>query len=239
MLRNFLWSLDNQTFQEGFIEDEGYNMPTNTSLVRRLSWYNDGKNSQGFNYLYATGTDGLLHEYTFKLASNNWQHTNIFPNSNGYSGCTILADSSKNLTTMHLINQDGQMEFWWRNLTVDSVAATPWNKGVESGTEWPVTIYENSTLAMSQNGIQLVFQDPTGELYDVGWRGYRDSQQWNAPVDSGLKAMLGTSVAATDGGNIFPGLNIKASIFVQLNGNDITLLLRNNSALYPYQTVHV
>lgn len=241
MLRDFLWTNGSQTFAEGNINNKAFLMSTNTNLTRRLSWYNDGKNNDGFNYLYYTGLDGLLHEITYHIPANTWQQSYSFNNSNGYSGSTILADSSHNLSTMHLINQDGQLQLWWRNLSDGSTPAAPWTEGVDSaGANWPVEIYRNSTLAMSQNtGVEAIVQDLTGELYGVGWQGYRATQQWDSPVDSGIKAMLGTGVAATGSGNLFPGLNVKASVFVQLNGSDITHLLRNNSALSIYHTLPV
>jgi hypothetical protein len=125
----------------------------------------------------------------------------------------------------------GSLQSWWRNMTDSSNPAASWTQGITTPTKsssLTATPYLNSTLATSSNDDQLLFQDSTGKLWSIGWLGNRETQQWGTPIDSGITAVKGSCVVAQEA-NSWKGEPEKAHIFTQLNGNDITHLLRTDN----------
>ncbi|KAL9115561.1 MAG: hypothetical protein Q9187_007286, partial [Circinaria calcarea] len=78
--------------------------------------------------LYAGGPDGLIHEYGYDQMTDLWTPGYIFPGTNGYAGCSIGFTTT--LTTLHLLNADNELEFWWRNWKKgnSSYPSGSWNK---------------------------------------------------------------------------------------------------------------
>ena len=220
-IRNKLYTNDTQSFQNGEIYQKVYTMPPNITTVRRMSWYAD--DDQLF-YMYAGGTDGLMHEYTHTGGTTQWQPTSTFVSSNGYSGATVTPN--KTLSMLHAVNADGNLQYWTREPPGSSGVPNSWTPGASSS-QLPVTIYSNSTLQLDKgSGTKVVFQDTTGEVFSISLRGDGTDAQWNAPVSTGVTARLGTSVKSIQG-DLYPGLNGATHFFMQLNGSDITHLVRN------------
>ena len=221
-IRNKLYNNKTQTFQDGYIYKKVFTMPPAITTIRRMSWYAD--NNKLF-YMYAGGTDGLMHEYTYDSTINKWQPTSDFVRSNGFSGATVTPDT--NLSTLHLVNSEGNLVLWTRPPPNDSGVPRAWSQGAASQ-QLPVSVYANSTLQLDKKHNQVIFQDTTGELQVIGFRGEGVDAQWNAPLPTGVKARLGASVKAIRG--IYPGpLNSATHVFTQVNGNDITHFVRANN----------
>ena len=197
-------------------------MPPNTTTIRRMSWYADDND---LFYVYAGDTDGLIHEYTHNETENSWTRSSTFASSNGYSGATVTPD--KNLSTLHVVNAEGNLQLWTREPPGSSGIPLPWTPGATSQ-QLPVTVYSNSTLQLDKgSATKVLFQDTTGEVFTISLRGDGADAQWNAPVSTGVTARLGTSVKTVQGG-LYPGLKEQTHFFMQLNGSDITHLVRND-----------
>ena len=201
-------------------------MPPNLTTVRRMSWYADDND---LFYMYAGGTDGFLHEYTYDAVKNEWQPTSDFAASNGFSGATVTpTQTDTNLSTLHVINTDGNLEYWTRPPPGSKGIANSWTRGASSQ-DLPLQIYTNGTLQLDKGHGQVLFQDTAGEIHAIGFRGNGTEAQWNAPSTTGIKARLGTSIKSHLGG-LYEGLDAQTHVFMQLNGNDITHLVRANSS---------
>ena len=222
-IRNKIYNSTSQTFDDGNIYKKIFTMPPNITSIRRMSWYAD---NDDLFYMYAGGTDGLLHEYTHTAGTEDWQPTSDFAASNGFSGATVRPDTD--LSTIHLVNADGNLELWTRTPSKENGVPEPWAKGAIS-TQLPVTVYTNSTLQIDKGNRQILFQDTTGEIQAIGFRGDGAAAQWNAPQPTGIKARLGTSVKSIKGG-LYPGLSFDTHVFLQLNGSDITHFVRANNS---------
>lgn len=231
-IRNKLYDNGTQQFTDGFLYKRIFTMPPNITTIRRMSWYTD--DGTHLFYMYAGGVDGFLHEYTYDSSQHQWQPTSIFAASNGYSGATTTP--ATNLSTIHLINAQGNLQYWTRTPPGSNGIPNSWAEGVSSQ-QMPVTVYSNSTLQLDKGRAEVLFQDTTGEMHAIGFRGHGANAQWNVPVSTGIQARLGTSVKCIDGA-LCPGLSSAAHIFMQLHGNDITHLVRANASgeLTPLET---
>ena len=181
-------------------------------------------NSTGASYsqlsLYVGGDDGLVREYFYDDQATAWDLGFTFPDSNGFAGASIT--SRGNLSTMHLVNDKGELELWWKDSNIQSTNATSypigiWNKGVDSGNG----IYPNTTMCADGN---VFYQDPNDHIIGFPWTGTVNTQRWGDSFDISNSTVLpGTSIGCHF---FYPPSDNSYYVYYQTNGSDIMQAVR-------------
>lgn len=122
-------------------------MPPNVSVIRRMSLYGNDFDD-GLFYMHAGGTDGLLHEYTFDQLHAAWQRTSDFVASNGFSASAV--SPLTNLSTIHLVNSDGNLQYSTEALAARGSVPQPYNHGA-TPQQLPVIVYSDSALQLDKD----------------------------------------------------------------------------------------
>ena len=235
---------DNQTntWTAGSIGRKGFRASTvgGTALAVCWSsdWYGTSPGKSGGLRLFAGGVDGLVHEYTWTLAEDDWQSGFTFSDTNAFAGAACWPGGG--ITHLYLQNSRSHLEVWWKDFNTDQSNSSShplgnWNRGKNQGgrlmkatnrLSGPIAATEvrtNSSLAFSNFAY---FQDSKGEILGIEPNGTAEMLNWGPSFIVGNQnGILGTSIACQ---TFFPSTTGPTGIHVyfQTNGTDVVEYVR-------------
>jgi len=221
IIQNVYSQSDPTTWQKGSVGSNGYKVPNQTNIaftVSRGIKYNTSSNDLGGGLsLYASGTDGIIHEYIFNEQDGTWSDGFIFFNTDGFSGATVYSVTTNAL--FFALSNDQMMEFWWRNYnTSSSNHDNSWHLGQSSHD----SVIQNVSMCAQY---LIAFQGSSGMIQGSNFSSSADpaGTRWGVEYNiSNQPAINGSAVSCwffypdrgTPDGLMF-------QVFYQVEGNQI------------------
>ncbi|MCJ1479108.1 hypothetical protein MMC13_007792 [Lambiella insularis] len=195
-IQDVLYTNVSKSWFAGNISAQGWQVPLDSNDAMNVLWSSvlgKVRNVGGGLRLYAGGLDGLIHEYAYDQVTSTWDAGFTFDGTSGFSGAAPM--QAGGLTTLHLLNQNNKLEFWWRDAGQDLVVypSGVWNKGVDA----PFTVGVNSSVTACPGDGHVYYLDADNTINSASWAGARESELWNqtSPVN-GAVASSGSSLAS-------------------------------------------
>ena len=219
IIRNIYSRSDPTTWQEGSVGGNQYKVPNQNSIAFTASKGRELNTSLhvlgGGLSLYASGTDGIIHEYIFNDQDGSWSDDFIFSNSEGFGGAAIYSLGSA--AFFYALASDQTMEFWWRDYNLSS-GNNSWHLGPSSND----TVLQNTSMCVL---FMLAYQGSSGIIQgsDFSPSGDPGGTKWDQEFNiSNQSAINGSAVSCwffdpppntTD--------SLMFQVFYQVEGNQI------------------
>jgi len=226
VIRNIYSANDPTTWHEGNVGSQNYKVPDKTNIAFAASGgerYNDTlKGIDGGVSLYATGTDGAIHEYVYDEQNGSWNNGFTFPNTDGFSGAGIWSTGSK--ATLYTASSSQSLELWFRDYNNTSGGnSNRWQLGPSSHAK----LMQNGSMC-GQWGI--AFQSAGGIVQGSNFTVYDDPEhtRWDTTYNiSGQAAIDGSAVSCwyTFSENK-AARNVMSQVFYQTDGSQIERAVR-------------
>ncbi|KAI4199089.1 MAG: hypothetical protein LQ350_004844 [Teloschistes chrysophthalmus] len=217
---------DPTMWRKGTVGNNGYKVPNSTNIaftVSRGRKYNGTLDDlDGGLSLYASGTDGTIHEYIFNDQDGSWTEGFNFPGANGFSGASTWSLDAR--AFIYTVSSSNSLEFWYRNYSpMASVSDNRWQLGPSSHAD----LMRNASVC-GQFGV--AFQGSNGTIQGSNFTTFEDLDQvrWDTLYDiSEQPAMDGSAVSCW---YFFPAKdakrNVMSQVFYQTTANKITEAVR-------------
>ena len=219
-IKDIIMSNTTSNWDIGNIANNNFKAPPErgVALSVTLGSSNYGLNQTGPGLrLYAGGYDGLIHEYGFDQNTDIWKAGYAFPATNGYSG--VGPEIAGNLTTLHLVSADNELELWWRdwNRGDDSFPSGSWNRGAKDSSP----IQANSSVSVCFGDAVAYYQDPSLGIKGAPWDGYEASEVWNSSFSvTNAQGVARTTITCAYSPTTASG-NYTTHVYIQGNGSNI------------------
>lgn len=161
----------------GTLGAKGIKSRTKTNIaftVSRGKQYNEtSKNLGGGMTLYASGDDGVIHEYLFDDQHGTWSNGFTFPNTDGHSGASTWSEDTSAFIFAASSGSGNSLELWYRDY--NNTSDNPNNK-------WQLGPSSSASLALNggmcgQYGI--AYQASSGLIQGSDFSGFSDPTQTN------------------------------------------------------------
>ena len=225
IIRNVYSRSDATTWQEGSVGDNQYKVPDQNSIAFTVSGGRELNTSShvlgGGLSLYASGTDGIIHEYIFNDQDGSWSDGYIFSNLDGFGGASIYSLGS--YAFFFALASDQTMELWWRDYNLTS-GNNSWHLGPSSHDS---VLQHTSMCAL----FMLAYQGSSGIIQGSDFSPSADAggTRWDKEFNiSNQSAINGSAVSCWF---FDPTPNTSDSlmfqVFYQVEGNQIEEARRN------------
>lgn len=194
VIRNIYSTNDPTTWREGNVGSKGYKVPKETNIAFTAGGgitYNHNLNEiDGGINLYASGTDGTIHEYIFDNQNGTWDNGFTFPDTDGFSGAAIWSTSSN--ATLYTAGSSQSLELWFRDYSNNSSGdSNRWQLGPSSRAD----LMQNGSMC-GQWGI--AFQSAGGIVQGSNFTAYGDSghTRWDTTYNISDQAAINGSAVS-------------------------------------------
>ena len=224
VIRNIYSANDPTTWREGNVGGKGYKVPNATNIAFTASGgisYNHTLDGiDGGVSLYATGSDGTIHEYIYDEKNGTWDNGFTFPNTDGYSGAGIWLTNA--VATLYTASSGQSLELWSRDYkTISSGNSNRWQLGPSS----QANLMQNGSIC-GQWGI--AFQRASGIVQGSNFTVYGDPEntRWDTTYNISDQAPInGTAISCW---YTFPAPKaaVMFQVFYQTDGSQIERAVR-------------
>lgn len=219
IIQNIYSQSDPTTWQKGSVGGNQYKVPDQNSIAFTTSGgreYNTSSHVLGGGLsLYASGIDGIIHEYIFNDQDGSWSDEFEFPNSDGFGGAAIYTLGSD--AFFIALASDQTMELWWRNYNLSS-GNNSWHLGPSSRD----SVLQNTSMCAL---FMLAYQGSSGIIQGSDFSPAADpgGTRWDTEFSiSNQSAINGSAVSCwyfdptPDTSN-----SLMFQVFYQVEGNQI------------------
>lgn len=211
VIRNIYSANDPTTWREGNVGSKNYKVPNATNIAFAASCgksYNHTLDGiDGGVSLYATGTDGTIHEYIYDCQYGTWDNGFTFLNTDGFSGAGFWSTGSK--VTLYTASSGQSLELWSRDYKPTSSGnSNRWQLGPSSHAD----LMHNGSMC-GQWGI--AFQSAGGTVQGSNFTVYAaENTRWDTTYNISDQAPIdGTAVSCW---YTFPAQNVDRAVMFQV-----------------------
>jgi len=172
--------------------------------------------------LYATGTNGTIHEYIFDDRTNSWTEGSTFPYTDGFSGASTWSEGPSSF--LFTVSSSQSLEFWFRDYSAaSSDDGNRWQLGPSSH----VDLMQNGSVC-GQTGV--AFQSSSGFIQGSNFTDFTDpgETRWDTSYNISDQAAINGSAVSVwffySYAHANP--NIMFQAFYQKDGSEIEEAIR-------------
>ncbi|KAK2798538.1 hypothetical protein FQN50_008806 [Emmonsiellopsis sp. PD_5] len=178
-----IFSRSNPTeWKQGNVGDKRYAVPAQSSIAfttARGIRYDAKKPGLGGGLsLFASGTDGHMHEYLYNEDDESWTDGSTFASTNGYGGASVW--SQNNLAYLFTLGNTQLIDLWWRdyNDTESQNNGDAWHLGPSSN----AAVMANASMCGQYD---FAYQAANGRIQGSNFTTLTklDSMRWDTSYD--------------------------------------------------------
>ena len=221
IIQNMYSQSDPTRWQQGSVGSNRYEVPNQNSIaftVSRGREFNTSSNDLGGGLsLYASSTDGAVHEYIFNDQDGSWSDGFVFTNSDGFGGASTYSITSN--AFFFALGSDQTMELWWRNYNSSSSKTdNSWHLGPSSHNP----VFQNVSMCAQYI---IAYQSSSGIIQGSEFSASADpgATRWGTEFNiSNQSAITGSAVSCWF---FYPkpdtAANLMFQVFYQVQGDHI------------------
>ena len=193
LLKDLPWDATAPNFTAGTLAAQRIKVATDSKALNGLSWIIDENNQSS---IYDGQEDNSIHEYMYDRAVEGWRNGTTFPDLKVFAAVAPGSFTNDNSPPAPVLeasvvgyDQNAHLQIWY-NCSTDQTPGS-WTKGPTATTQ----VYLNSSIARDALSDRQFYQDNDDRVISIQTYGYGAQLRWAKSYDTGITAVLGSSIA--------------------------------------------